>query len=237
VLAYVGFGGRHAEVTREPAFRRALDRALARGGLGSIGSGERVSPTREPVPIEAGAAPLDAAGKAGDAAVAAAQLATAAHMVAALAHPAPLEILVEDTRPDDALLAERVQYALDKLGIAATIAPVTASVLHERVAKGAADLYIGQLALPVAATAAWWGAVFAAGGDDWPVATLATSSLDPITARAMFAQRLPIIPLVFRAVRLWHRTDLRGLAFDATGRPCYADMFLFGAPVPTKGRP
>jgi hypothetical protein len=40
---------------------------------------------------------------------------------------------------------------------------------------------------------------------------------------------------MFRSIRLWHRTDVRGVSFDATGRPCFADLFLFGAPVPNRG--
>jgi hypothetical protein len=34
---------------------------------------------------------------------------------------------------------------------------------------------------------------------------------------------------------VWHRTDVRGLGFDGSGRPSYADLFLFGAPVRSKG--
>ena len=44
----------------------ALDLAIGRGQLASVGSGERVAPTRTPIPIEAGATPLDAAGRADD---------------------------------------------------------------------------------------------------------------------------------------------------------------------------
>jgi hypothetical protein len=46
---------------------------------------------------------------------------------------------------------------------------------------------------------------------------------------------MPIVPLMFRAVHVWARSDVRGVAFDAVGRPCFADMFLFG--TPTKGKP
>ncbi len=48
---------------------------------------------------------------------------------------------------------------------------------------------------------------------------------------------MPIVPLFHRALRLWNRTDLHGVAFDGLGRPCLADVFLFGSPVPTKARP
>jgi hypothetical protein len=36
---------------------------------------------------------------------------------------------------------------------------------------------------------------------------------------------------MFRALQLWHRTDLRGLGFDASGRPDFAGVFVFGQPV------
>ena len=146
-----------------------------------------------------------------------------------------LEILVEDTRPDDREIAERVVRALDKLGVASAIAAVPAAALRERVARGAADLWIGQLAAPVANALVWWNAAFAAGGDDWARAQLARGGFDARAAQQAFAARLPIVPLMFRAVRLWHRSDVHGLGFDGAGRPCFAEMFLFGDPARTRG--
>ena len=52
--------------------------------------------------------------------------------------------------------------------------------------------------------------------------------LDSAAAQAVFADRLPIVPLFHRAVRVHHRVDVRRLRFDAIGRLRYADMFLFG---------
>ena len=226
VLAYVGFGPAH----RDAAFRRALDLALARGALASIGTGEQVLPTRVPVP---GGAPLDAIGKTGDLDRARAELADATKRLPELSS-IKLEILVEDTRPDDRDLAERVGVALDKLGIGWSVAQVPAAKLRERIASGKADLWIGQLAEPADSPAIWWGAAFFAGGDDWPVAALQTSSLDPIATAKAFAEREPIVPLMFRSVRLWYRNDVHGIAFDALGRACYADAYLFGAPQRSK---
>ncbi|MEP6866390.1 MAG: ABC transporter substrate-binding protein [Deltaproteobacteria bacterium] len=236
LLVYVGFGAAHPALERDPAFRRALDLGLARGGLAQIGSGEQIVPTRVPVP---NAMPLDSAGKTGDLDQARAQLAEAAKHTPELARPGAvrLEILVEDTRPDDRDIAERVGLALDKLGIAWTVTQVTAQVLRERVGTGKVDLWIGQLVEPVAATRVWWGAAFAAGGDAWPVSALQTNTLDLVAAEKAFAQRVPIVPLLFRSVRLWYRTDLHGIAFDALGRPCFEDAFLFGSPVPSRGKP
>ncbi len=244
LLVFVGFGRAHASATDDRGFRRALDLALGRGALTTVGAGERVTPTRSPLPVEAGAAILDAAGRAEDPDAARAALAEAARKTPALAADKlaslRLEVLVEATRPDDREIAERVVRALDKLGIQAVITALSGSELHDRVASGRCDLWIGQLAEPVAAADAWWGAAFSAGGDDWASAQLATGHVDGAAAAKIFAEHLPIVPLMFRAVRLSHRTDVRGLGFDASGRPDLADAFLFGEPVrsvPSKGRP
>ncbi len=155
--------------------------------------------------------------------------------LAASARPSlKLEILVEDTRPDDREVAERVVHALDKLGIAAAITAINADDLRTRRQSGQLDLWIGQIAEPVTAQSVWWGAAFAAGDDEWPQAALAAGSLESGTAGKAFAQRMPIVPLMFRAVRMWHRTDVRGVSFDAIGRPCYADLFFFGSPQKVK---
>lgn len=242
LLVFLGFGRAHAQLTADRGFRRALDLALARGAFGSVTSGERVVPSRLPLPVEAGAPVLDATGRADDLPGARRELAGAARRVTVL-DPArrgalALEILIDETRPDDRLVAERVAHALRKLTLASKITAVSAATLRERVRRGACDLWIGQLAAPVTSATAWWGAAFAAGGDPWAEHQLAAGALDTTAAIATFRERLPIVPLLFRAVRMWHRTDVRGLRFDASGRPAYADLFVFGAPVRTKaGRP
>lgn len=233
LLVYVGFGSAHAALERAPPFRRALDLGVARGGLASLGSGEQVLPTRLPVP---GAAPLDQLGKTGDPAGARAALAELSNHVQEIAG-ARLEILVEETRPDDRDIAERVGLALDKLGISWTVTQVPGAILRDRITTGKLDLWIGQLAEPIAATDVWWGAAFAAGGDEWPLGGLQSGVLDGRAAMRAFAERMPIVPLFFRGVRMWYRSDLRGLAFDALGRPVFADAYLFGAPTPSRGRP
>ncbi len=241
LLVFAGFGTAHRDVTSDRSFRRALDLALARGAFTSVTSGERVLPAHEPVPAEAGGAPLSAAARTGDLEAARVALASAGNRVKALAADQlaqlKLEILVEDTRPDDREIAERVALALTKLGIGSTISAVPAATLRERVLRGTCDLWIGQLAAPVTSAQLWWGAVFAAGGDPWAELQLATASLDPVAAARTFADHLPIVPLVFRAVRIWHRSDVRGLAFDASGRPCYAELFLYGDPARSRGKP
>jgi ABC-type transport system substrate-binding protein len=234
VLIYVGFGLAHPQLTNDRAFRHALDLAIARGGLATINSGEDVQPVREPVPSSVGGRTLPAADRGGDLAGAKAQLQIAAGHVPALAgaggHPLKLEILVEDTRPDDREIAERVVRALDLLGIAASVTALSSQQLRERVLKGQCDLWIGQLAGPVGSALAWWGAVFAAGNDDWPLAQLATGTVDAVAASRAFADRLPVVPLMFRGLKLWRREDVRGLAYDGFGRPGFADLFYFGTP-------
>ncbi len=229
LLLFVGFGRQHAQVTQDRGFRRALDLALDRGALATITTGEHTRPTRLPLPIETGAPGLDAAGRAGDAAAARGVLAEAGRRIAALA-PArlaglKLAILVDRTRPDDRELALRVSRGLDRLGIGFTIEAVPAERLRERVMRGECDLWIGQLAAPISVAAAWWGAAFAAGNDDWAQVRLAAGPLDPAAAAAEFARRLPIVPLMFRSLRVWHRTDVHGLGFDAAARPGLADLY------------
>jgi peptide/nickel transport system substrate-binding protein len=231
VLLFVGFGRQHAQVTGDHGFRKALDLALDRGALATITTGEHTQPTRVPLPIEAGAATLDAAGRAGDAAAALAVRAELARRVPALAAGLKLAILVDETRPDDRELALRVARGLDRLGIGFTIEAVPAEALRDRVARGDGDLWIGQLAAPITVAAAWWGAAFAAGDDDWAAVRLAAGPLDPAAASAEFARRLPIVPLMFRSLLVWHRTDVHGLGFDASGRPGLADLYWL------KGRP
>lgn len=240
LLVFVGFGRAHG-LDQQPAFRRALDLALARGTLTSINSGERVAPARDPVPVEAGGVALPLAGRSAEldgARAALAVAATRAKELDAANKPAlKLEILVDETRADDLQIAERVAFALTKLDIASTITVVAAGKLRERVARGTCDLWIGQLAAPVTAATLWWGAAFAAGGDPWVEQHLAMGPLDLGATSKAFSEHLPIVPLAFRAVRMWHRSDIRGLGFDATGRPAYADVFLFGDPSRTKAKP
>jgi peptide/nickel transport system substrate-binding protein len=238
VLTFVGFSGAHAKVTADVDFRRALHLALARSGLSSSGKGERVSPTVDPMPVDLGGdAMTDGAGN-GDATAASRALERAAKRVTALSAKKraslSLEILVDKTRLDDREVAERVVRALDKLGIAATITEVGASELVSKVGKSEGDLWIGQLAAPGPSPALLWAAAFAAGGDSWAKKQLAAGTLSTDKARTEFGERLPILPLLHRALRIHHRSDVRGLGFDASSRLDLADLFLFGKPSKSK---
>jgi hypothetical protein len=59
---------------------------------------------------------------------------------------------------------------------------------------------------------------------------MANGFLDPATMVKQFEARLPIVPILFRTLQVWHRSDIRGLGFDASGRIGFADAFFYGAP-------
>jgi peptide/nickel transport system substrate-binding protein len=233
LLLFIGFGARTRAVTDNLAFRRALDLALDRGALSTITTGERTLASRLPLPVEAGAPRLDPAAGVGDPTKAQALIDAAGAGVAALAPSGRatlrLTIIIDETRPDDREIALRVSRGLDRLGIASSIEVVPADKLRERVQRGECDLWIGQLAEPLGVATAWWGAAFAAGNNDWVRAQLAAGPLDPAAVAAEFARRLPIIPLMFRSLLVWHRGDVHGLGFDASGRPGLADLYWFKA--------
>ncbi|HEX2690862.1 MAG TPA: ABC transporter substrate-binding protein [Kofleriaceae bacterium] len=229
LLLFVGFGKRHPQITGDRRFRRAFDLALDRGAIATITTGEHTLPTRLPVPIEAASTTLEAAARAGDASQAQLVLGDAAKHNAALAPGSlagmKLSIIVEDTRPDDREIALRVARGLDKLGIGFTIEAVPADKLRQRVQGGDCDLWIGQLTAPITVTAAWWGKAFAADNDGWAEAQLAAGPIDAALAEQAFAERLPIVPLMFRSLLIWYRSDVHGLGFDALGRPGLADLY------------
>ncbi|HWN68151.1 MAG TPA: hypothetical protein VNM90_10970, partial [Haliangium sp.] len=141
-----------------------------------------------------------------------------------------LEILIDRTRPDDREVAEKVAAALFRLGVAAHITALAAVDWHQR--QAGADLFIGHLALPAPGPELALAAAFAAGRDGWARSALARGGLhgaaEREAARRAFDERLPIIPIFHRAVRLHHRSDLRGVALDDAARIGFADVFVFG---------
>jgi ABC-type oligopeptide transport system substrate-binding subunit len=239
-LTFVGFGKAHPKVTADKDFRRALGLAIARGGLESVGTGERVEPTADPLPVDLGGVALADGARGADLRGAEAALDKAADRVSALKSAAraslELEILVDRSRFDDRDAADKLVVALDKLGIGAKVTELDAGAFDDRVRDGDCDLWIGQLPATGADPAVLWGAVFAAGGDGWAKAQLATGAIDAAEARKQFAARLPLIPLYHRALRVHHRTDVRGVALDACGRIGLADLFVWGSPSRSKGK-
>ena len=200
LLVYVGFGQAQAAVTGNKDWRAALDAALARGGLAELGTGEHTAPTLDPVPAELGGPALPDEARDSRTTAAAAALARAAAAVPALAADRrgalSLEVLIDQSRPDDREVAERVLRALDKLGLRGTITALPAGDLARRVAAGTCDLYIGQLAAPVASPGLLFAQAYAAAGDrDVAEKLVAGGTVDLGRARAAFAGRLPLLPL------------------------------------------
>lgn len=231
VLVYLGFGQIHADVLGNRDFRAALDAALARGGLATVGRGERAVPAIDPVPMDLGGPPLSAAAADPRMDAAEAALARAASKVRALARDRiaalTLEVLVADSRPDDREVAARVVRALDKLGARATITAVDATELARRVSAGNCDLYIGHATAELSASAMIYAQAFAIAGDRGHADKLSGGAVTGVRMKELFAARLPIIPLYHRAVRVHHRADLRGAWFDSSARLGVADLFVW----------
>jgi len=235
VLVFLGFGTSRSAITDDVDFRRALSMAIARNGFRTIGTGERVIPSLDPASLDIGgdAAPQDEQ----QARTRAARivLRRAANRVSLLrdalsgARELSLEVLIDRTRPDDREIAEKVVAALYRLGLSAHITDLDAREFATRVGRGTCDLYVGQLAAPLPSAALTTAAAFAAGRDSWPQRALARAVLVLRVARAEFQKRLPVVPLFHRALRIYHRRDLRGLGFDSIARPTFADIFLRGA--------
>jgi peptide/nickel transport system substrate-binding protein len=224
ILGYLGFGRARGGMLEDPETRAAVSLAIGRAGLRHVGSGERVVPAASPVPVDlGGAAPTDATPAVARAAM--------ARVVARYPKLARLEILVDASRPEDAEVAARIIAALDRVGLGATYVAVPAAELERRVAAGLCDLYLGELALPAADPLAAYAAAFAAGGDGTAAARLREAPLGVEQAAAMFAARLPIVPLFHRSLRVHHKRALRGLGVDALGRLSFADAYLWTGPT------
>ncbi len=243
VLSYVGFGKAHAAVMSHGDFRAALSLAIGRNGFRGVGAGERVVATLHPAALDSGGAPTSREQRQVQARAAREALRRAGRDVTALAAviarsgQLSLEIIIDRTRPDDREIAEKVVAALYRLGLSARITALSAIDFAARAGRGKCDLYIGQLAAPAASAALATAAAFAIGGDRWAERALSKAPLDSSVAAREFAKRLPIIPLFHRSLRVHHRSDVRGVAFDSISRLAFADIFIFGRPAaPARGR-
>ncbi len=231
VLVFVGFGRTHAVVENSRDFRRALSLSVARTGFRGVGSGERVVPAVYPDAVDIGGEATDRADRSERPDEARAAMARAARRVQALAGGASsldLEVVIDQSRPDDREVAEKVVAALYRLGVRSHIVALATPAFAARTRRGSCDLYIGQLATPVPVPALATAAAFAVGGDDWTQRMLTKARLRPDGARVWFDQRLPILPLFHRSVRVHFRRDLRGVGFDGTTRLGLADIFSRG---------
>lgn len=229
LLVYVGFGRRNRQITGDRHFRRALSAALSRRAFQYAGRRERVLACVLPVARDGGGPALPRSKAGADLARARAELARAPTITG------KLELIVDRTRLDDKRIAQQVLFALRRLGVNVYITELSARQFARRVRRGATDMYIGQLVPPAASAVLGTAAAFAAGGDGWMKARQARVRLGLRQALAAFAKRLPVVPLFHRAVRMHHRTNLRGVGFDSLTMPSYADMYLYGRPRRSRG--
>lgn len=237
LLVYVGFGQtrEHKGITQSRAFRRALFLALERNGFRGIGTGESVVPTVHPVAVDLDGPVTRESERRARMAEARDALAAAAREAPALKDPVAgrrstfeLELVIDRTRPDDREVAEKVVAALFGLGVSARITSLSAREFGRRVRRGQCDLYIGQLPLPVPLTAHAMAAAFAAGDDAWATRQLGKAGLDMAEATRVFGQRLPMVPLFHRSLRVHHRDNVRGIRFDDAAQLPLGDLFFFG---------
>lgn len=229
LLVYVGFCSpkQRGALTALPAFRQALSLAVNRRSLRGIGAGEQVLPTIDPVPPLLGG-PVAPESQLDPQVPKAKQTLGRA---AVAAGPAPLGILIDQTRLDDGEIAEKVAAALFEIGIKARIERLDARAFATRVAEDACDLYIGQLVPPAPSGELMLAAALAAGDSAGLKAALAKAAFDLVQARRMFLQTLPIVPLFHRAVRAHHRSDLIGVTFAKTTLLLIDELFFFGKPT------
>jgi ABC-type transport system substrate-binding protein len=241
-LTYVGFGRQVPILADSLTFRRALSLAIGRRGFRAIGAGERVIPAVTPTPPDLGGPAIDADLAWARPAEAEALWRRAANQSPALGalmrdDGAPsLEVLVDASRPEDRLVAEKVVAALFGLGLRAHVAEAPAAELARRARRGECTLYIGQLAAPLPSAKLQLAAALAAGRRASDAARVVRGALDAEGALARFDAQLPIVPLFHRAQRVHHRADLYGLSFDRAGRAQYADLFFFGEPAVVRRR-
>ncbi len=238
LLVYVGFGRAHPQVTGNRDLRRALSLSLSRNGFRSIGAGERMAPAITAAAVDIGGPTTDRDDREVRAAEAAAAMQRAVAgeptIRAAAAGQVDLEILVDATRLDDREIAGKVSAALFRLGVRAHVTAVPATRFAARVDRGECDLYIGQMVPPVPVPELAVAAAGAAGGDQQWLGKVMRPALlrGPVTgaqAQAWFAERLPVLPLFHRSVRVHHRADIRGVDFDPVTRLSLTGMYLLRA--------
>jgi len=226
VLAYVGFGTAHHEILDDIHFRRALSLATDRDSFRSVGSGEAVSAALQPAAPALGGPSPRAHSRVARTQAARRELDAAGRAVTALRDPPTFEILVDETRPDDAEVAKKVRAALYRLELKARVTTVSARQFARRVGRGECDLYIGQMAAPGAHVTLELAAAFSNAGSKWASKKLAKSELVSDVALTAFDDMLPIVPLFHRAIRAHHRKTLGGVSFDALGRLSLGDVFV-----------
>lgn len=228
ILVYLGFG-KSSPLLAELPFRQALAAAIGRSGMKQIGHGEPVVPTLSPLPRSARGTVISSAGMSANTGRAKTLLNTLGSKYGSLkANSLLLDIIVNKSRPDDAVVAGRVAAALFAVGIQSRLVSLHASAFSTRVRSGQCDLYIGQLATPGAFATDTLRTAYVAGGSKAALTSLTKSGRTKMERE--FARQLPLIPLFHRGLRAHYRSDLFSLAFDSSTRLRYEDLFFFGNP-------
>ena len=228
ILAYLGLGRTHA-LASEKKFRQALSFAIGRAGMKQIGSGEKIVPTVSPLPLSARGTVISSAGQAANTGRARQLLKDLARRHSELESGSLLlEIIVNKSRPDDAIIAGRVAAALFAIGIRTRLVSLQANAFARRVHSGQCDLYIGQLATHRGFAADTLREAFVVGGFGKLLAPLSDESKTGMERQ--FAAHLPLIPLFHRGLRVHYRSDLHAIEFDGDSRLRYEDLFIFGVP-------
>lgn len=228
ILVYLGFG-KSSALLAESQFRHALAAAIGRAGMKHIGSGEPVVPTLSPLPRSARGTVISSAGMAANGAKSKKLLNSLGTNYKSLKNNSLLlDIIVNKSRPDDAIVAGRVAAALFAVGIQSRLVTLSASAFQTRVASGQCDLFIGQLATPGTMPVNTLRTAFVAGGAGGALPALAKKGRTALERE--FAAQLPLIPLFHRGLRVDYRSDLLSLEFDSSARLRYEDLFFFGKP-------
>lgn len=226
VLSYLGFGTA-SKITKEPEFRRAVSAAMGRAGMSQIGSGESVSPTT--TVLRPRKAPRPFALQANVSAATALLKSLSSRYPTIEAKTLTLQLIVNASRPDDAVIAARVAAGLYRFGITARIVSLSAEVFARRSRTGDCDLYIGQLASSGSPGLAHLRKAFVVGGNVKLATRLLRSSRAAMERQ--FDAIVPLVPLFHRSLRLHIRNDVKGLEFSATNTLDYTGIFLFGEPA------
>jgi ABC-type transport system substrate-binding protein len=139
-----------------------------------------------------------------------------------------LQLLLDASRSDDAIVAGQVVADLDRIGIAAVLEETPPAEYQSRLEAGRYELVLSRFVPLVPTGAAALAAAFAAGGErDEAGRCLARARVSEKDAQRFMA-RLPVIPLVHLPVRIHHDARLGGLEPGAVIP--YADLYWQRSP-------
>jgi ABC-type transport system substrate-binding protein len=229
-LVYLGFGSGHAGALSSRSVRRAFSMAIDYKAVAAIGSGEKVGNGGQLMPPSW--SPGVSSVAAGSRLAEAKQLwrtidARAVQRLTAT----PLEIIVDQSRPDDREIAEKVLAALYQLGLKGRIQLLPSDLFAGRVAAGRCDLYVGQLVSPYPSAPWLSAAALARSGGKAVSKALAAQAPSRAPLRRRIREQRPLVPLFHRAVRVHFRSNLYGVRFDRGASISFADLHFHGRPV------